>query len=40
MPRSSAVASGDSPVSQTSDPPPGGRLHGPDKVGWVVPCNC
>ena len=40
MPRSSAVASGDSPVSQTCNPPSWGWHHGPDKVSWVVPCNC
>ena len=40
MPRSSLVASGDSPVSQTSDPPLGGRCHSSDKAGWVAPCNC
>ena len=40
MPRSSVVASGNSPVSQTLNPPLGGRHHGPDKVGWMAPCNC
>ena len=40
MPRSPVAASGDSALSQTLDPPSAGRHRGPDKVGWVVACNC